>query len=95
MSDIEMLLKEQNDAIQDLKVFIAEKMAVTMDRLDKLEKEVREIKTPTVLTYPTTTSPNWPPQVTWDQSKPTVDWNRVTCDLKTEVSTNESERKDN
>ena len=39
MSDIEMLLKEQNDAIQDLKVFIAEKMAVTMDRLDKLEKE--------------------------------------------------------
>ena len=96
MSDIEILLREQNDAIQDLKVFIAEKMAVIMDRLDKLEKEVQEIKTPGVLTYPST-SPTWPqsPTITWDQPKPTVDWNRVTCDLKTEVSTNESERKDN
>lgn len=88
MSDIEMLLKEQNDAIQDLKVFIAEKMAVIMDRLDKLEKEIKEIKTPTVLTYPSTTSPTWPPS-------PTVDFNRITCDLKSEVSTNESEWKDN
>ena len=96
MSDIEMLLKEQNDAIQDLKVFIAEKMAVIMDRLDKLEKEVKEIKSPGVLTYPTTTSPNWPPQVTWDQpSNPSIDWNKVTCDLKSEVNTNESEWKNN
>ena len=97
MSDIEMLLKEQNDEIQDLKVFIAEKMAVIMDRLDKLEKEVREIKGPGIVLTNPSTSPNWPqnPTITWDQPKPAVDWNRVTCDLKSEVSANESEWKDN
>ena len=56
MNDIDILLKEQNDAIEDLKVFIAEKMAVIMDRLDRLEKEVQDIKKSNIpWTYPLTT----------------------------------------
>lgn len=88
MSDIDILLKEQIDATQNLKVFIAEKMAVIMDRLDRLEKEVQDIKKSNILwTYPSTT-PTWPQGPLYvNKQSPSIELDKITCGTNMEVKT--------
>ena len=64
---------------------LIEKLAVIMDRLDRLERKIDELnkKQASTITSPTypTIIPTYPQpiEITCDEHK--IDWDKVTCDL--------------